>query len=331
LMGFHVLTGSKILNTLSDHSICTVAFSAIVAVMGMILSIPRTLSHVAYMSVLSAVVMFVAIVLGMAFAGAEDHPIVGYVGKYPTAGPVAISAFAADGTTFVDGLNAALNITFLWIGQILYPSFIAEMERPQDFPKALAALSVAELVLFSVPAVVGYRYLGQYAEAPMYASLEKGFKKGGFGPVIVPTVIIGVIYANPTAKFIYQRIMGGSRHAHSNSVIGWGVWIGVIAFIWALAFIFGEVIPSFGDFLSLLSAAFDSFFGAIFWAACWFSLNKGRYFAGLSQQLQFGFNVVIFAIGLFMLGPGLYTSIEAISLDYSGKINPAFNCADNSL
>lgn len=57
LMGFHVLTGSKILNTLSDHSICTVAFSAIVAIMGMILSIPRTLSHVAYMSVLSAIVM----------------------------------------------------------------------------------------------------------------------------------------------------------------------------------------------------------------------------------------------------------------------------------
>lgn len=68
----------------------------------------------------------------------------------------------------------------------------------------------------------------------------------------------------------YQRIMGNSRHAHSNSVIGWGVWIAVMIFIWALAFvrraaavepwlmrtqIFGEVIPSFGDFLSLLSAA----------------------------------------------------------------------------
>ena len=51
------------------------------------------------MSVLSAIVMFVAIVLGLGFAGAEDHPIVGYVGKYPTAGPVAITAFAADGTT----------------------------------------------------------------------------------------------------------------------------------------------------------------------------------------------------------------------------------------
>ena len=35
----------------------------------------------------------------------------------------------------------------------------------------------------------------------------------------------------------YQRIMGNSRHAHSNSVIGWGVWIAVIVFIWALAFV----------------------------------------------------------------------------------------------
>lgn len=47
----------------------------------------------------------------MAFAGAEDHPIVGYVGKWPTAGPVAVQAFASSDTTFVDGLNAALNIS----------------------------------------------------------------------------------------------------------------------------------------------------------------------------------------------------------------------------
>ena len=33
-----------------------------------------------------------------------------------------------------------------------------------------------------------------------------------------------------------------------------------------LAFIFGEVIPSMGDFLSLLGSMFDSFFGFIFFA-----------------------------------------------------------------
>jgi hypothetical protein len=30
LIGFHVLTGAKVLNTLSDHSLCTVVFSVIV-------------------------------------------------------------------------------------------------------------------------------------------------------------------------------------------------------------------------------------------------------------------------------------------------------------
>ena len=86
-----------------------------------------------------------------------------------------------------------------------------------------------------------------------------------------------------SAKYVYGRLMRGSRHQHSNTVVGWGVWISVVAAIWAIAFVFGSVIPSMGDFLSLLGAAFDvsalipmalscsnidiqSFFGFIYWA-----------------------------------------------------------------
>ena len=39
LIGFHVLTGAKVLNTLSDHSLCTVDFSALAMMMGIILSL----------------------------------------------------------------------------------------------------------------------------------------------------------------------------------------------------------------------------------------------------------------------------------------------------
>jgi hypothetical protein len=53
LIGFHALTGAKVLNTLSDHSVCTVGFSAIVMVMGIVCSIPRTLKHVSLMSIFS--------------------------------------------------------------------------------------------------------------------------------------------------------------------------------------------------------------------------------------------------------------------------------------
>jgi hypothetical protein len=53
LIGFHVLTGAKVLNTLSDHSQCTVVFSVIATLMGIVMSMPRTLKHVSFMSMFS--------------------------------------------------------------------------------------------------------------------------------------------------------------------------------------------------------------------------------------------------------------------------------------
>lgn len=212
--------------------------------MGIVFSLPRTLKHVSVMSIFSAVFMGIAIILSLVYSGIEAHPGKGYgpKGKYPGLGPVKTHAgFPDPDLTFVNGLNAVLNITFLWIGQILYPSFIAEMRRPQDFPKALAALTALEMILFLVVSVVGYHYLGQYAQAPLVGSfLEPWQRKSAFAFVIVPTVIIGAIYSNVTSKFIYRRILGNSRHAHSNTATGWGVWVAIIIVVWALGFVFGK-------------------------------------------------------------------------------------------
>lgn len=110
---------------------------------------------------------------------------------------------------------------------------------------------------------------------------------------LVPTIIIGALYANVAGKYIFRRVMGGSRHAHSHSVVGWGSWIGIIVILWVLAWVLGETIPSMGDFLSIMSAAFDSFFGYIFWAGAWFELNRGRYFSSARQTALFFINVVM--------------------------------------
>lgn len=119
------------------------------------------------------------------------------------------------------------------------------MEKPEDFPKSLAALAILSFFLFIIPPSIGYRYLGQYSTAPAFGSLGiLKQEKAVAAFVLVPTLIIGTIYANVSAKFIFGRIMGKSRHAYSNTVIGWGVWIGVMTFVWATAFVFGEVIPS---------------------------------------------------------------------------------------
>ncbi len=205
------------------------------------------------------------------------------------------------------------------------------MERPQDFPKSLAVLTGLSGFLFIVPPAIGFRYLGQYATAPAFGSLgTETYKKGSFAFVIVPTLVIGVIYANVSAKFIYNRIMGKSRHGHSNTVIGWGAWIAVMIVIYVIAFIFAEVIPSMGDFLSLLGAVFDSFFGFIFFAVAYYHLYKGEWFKGTMRSIMSVFHIFVMFAGLFLLGPGLYAAVSQIMVDYSAAY-AAFSCADLSI
>lgn len=100
LIGFHVLTGAKILNTLSDHSMCTVIFAVITTIMGIIMSTPRTLKHVSFMSMFSAAAMGIAILLFLVFAGIEPNPGYGYNGTFPEAGPVKTYAFPLSGITW---------------------------------------------------------------------------------------------------------------------------------------------------------------------------------------------------------------------------------------
>lgn len=98
--------------------------------------------------------------------------------------------------------------------------------------------------------------------------------------------------------------------------------------IWAVAFIFSEVVPSMGDFLSLLGAAFDSFFGFIFFAVAYWQLFRGRLFTGLGRTVMTLIHFVVLLSGLFLLGPGLYAAVEAIIADYTAGVSPAFSCAN---
>ena len=79
-VGFHVFTASKIFNTLSDSALCTVAFNVIAAVIGIIVSFPRTLSHVSILSVISAIAMGISILLFLVYSGIESAPLAGYGG-----------------------------------------------------------------------------------------------------------------------------------------------------------------------------------------------------------------------------------------------------------
>ena len=81
IQGFHCLVGAKYLNTITNHTltsggVCTVGFSAIVAVISWVCSLPRTFDTLAKIATLSAITTFISVMLATIFAAIEDLSLI---------------------------------------------------------------------------------------------------------------------------------------------------------------------------------------------------------------------------------------------------------------
>ncbi|KAF9267084.1 hypothetical protein L218DRAFT_856240 [Marasmius fiardii PR-910] len=329
IQGLHVLVGSKLLNTLTNSSQCSVVFAVVSTLICLLCSLPRTFSQLAHLGTFSAVTMGIAVLLSIIFAGIQGHPF-GYIeGDEPI-----VTAFPVAGTTFVSGMSAFLNIMYTFCGQICLPSFIAEMENPKDFPKALWAVTIAEIVVFSLCGALMYHFVGsQYMTSPAFGSLQPLYKKIAFSFAIPTLVFLGSLYSVVTARFIFVRIFENSRHRHSNTVVGWFSWIGILSVLWAVAFVIAEVIPFFSDILSLASSLFDCWFGYIFWAMAYLQMNPGNQkWDGTGKKIETLLNYFFIVFGLYVLFGGTYTSVQSIIDSYhTNNLHEVFTCASNAL
>lgn len=342
IQGLHVLTGAKYLNTMTNGGLCTISFSVIMAVISWVCSLPRTFDTLSKIATFSAFFTFISVLLAAIFAGIEDHPYGYNTGGKTGAlvGEPTVLVVPAKGTTFVSGMNAFLNISYTFIGQITIPSFIAEMKNPKDFPKALWAVTICEIIVFGLCGSVVYAYTGtQYNTAPAFGSLgNEVYKKVSFSFMIPTLIFLGVLYASVSARFVFFRIFEGTRHKGSHTVIGWASWAGILAILWIVAFIVAEVIPFFSDLLSLMSSLFDSFFGFIFWGTAYIRMRQADYGPGWISRRGirglsgFLLNVVIILIGLYMLSAGTYATVQSIIDNYrDNQFGSAFTCVSNGL
>ncbi|KAI1168011.1 amino acid transporter [Nemania serpens] len=352
IQALHVLIGAKYVNTLiggeTTAIACqTVTIGLITAIISWIASLPRTFRVLSHLGTGSAIFTFISVILAVIFAGIEGHPA-GYTlvpatdpltGNALPSGEPIVTVIPLAATTFVSGLNAFLNISYTFIGQITLPSFIAEMKEPRDFPKALWACTILEIIVFSIVGGAVYAYTGnQYMTSPAFGSLQPIYKKIAFSFMIPTIIFLGVLYASVSARFVFLRIFHNSRHKSENTVVGWVTWAAILLATWILAFIIANSIPFFSSLLSLLSSLFDSFFGFIFWGVAYFrmrkadgavSLFKDRTLRGWTEGVL---NILIILAGVFILTVGTYATIQGIIDEYAaGTVGRPFTCKSNGI
>ncbi|KAL5361719.1 transmembrane amino acid transporter protein-domain-containing protein [Aspergillus floccosus] len=312
IMASHLLTFTIAMNTITGHGTCSIVFGVVGMILSFILSLPRTLVKMSWLSMVSFLSILTAVIITMVGVGIL-HP-----GK---------EVEAVVKTDFVSGFTAVTNIVFAFCGHAAFFGLAAELKNPRDFPKALLLLQGTDISLYLIAAVVIYRYGGADVASPALGSASPIVSKVAYG-IALPTIIIaGVINGHIAFKYVYIRIFRGTDRMHKRDWVAISSWVGIALALWILAWIIAEAIPVFSNLLSLITALFASWFTYGLSAIFWLYMNKGLWFSSPRKIFLTVLNLVILGIGVTLCGLGLYVSGKAL---HDNPSSASFSCANNA-
>ncbi|OOQ83810.1 neutral amino acid permease [Penicillium brasilianum] len=310
VMGSHILTFRVMMNTITDNGTCSIVFSLVGMLISLVLSAPRTMRGMTWISFASFLSIFSAVMITMIAVGVEEHP--GRVIE------------ATVETNLYTAFQAVSNIVFAYCAHVAFFGLIAEMETPKDFKKSLFMLQGFEICLYLTAAVVIYYYVGTAVESPALISAGPIMKKVAFG-IAIPTIVgAGVVNGHIGLKYIYFRLTAKSDLMHQNNWKSVGLWLGLGVSCWVVAWIIAEAIPVFSDLNSLISALFASWFSYGLSGVYWLHLNAGQWFASPRKIALTILNMAIVLFGLALCVLGLYASGTAIHDDTGSA---SFSCS----
>ncbi|KAK5129618.1 hypothetical protein LTR08_003017 [Meristemomyces frigidus] len=323
IMGAHIVIFGVMMNTLTEHGLCTVIFMALGALVSFFVSMPRTFKDTSWVSMGSCVSIATATIIAMVAIGIKGPG----VGNSFAVTPAAL-------TSFSDGAMAASNIILAYNGQIGFPAIISEMKEPRDFPKALAMLQIVTITFYVVVAIVIYNFAGQDVASPALGSAPPLIRKIAFG-IATPTIVVaGVISALVAAKQIYKDVWSKQPHViKERSPRAYVSWYAILIALYIAAWLIAEVIPVFTQLLGVMGALLGTWFALGFCSMFWLWMNwqgslAKSYGLGWKKASLACLNLTIVAISTVLCVVGMYGSIKSIATN--GSSSKPFSCADNS-
>jgi amino acid permease len=134
------------MNALTNRGACTIVWMLVGLVLSFLGTLPRTLKHLSYYSVVSFLSIIGAVMATMIGVSITKPGMVD--------GVLSPRLWPRENLSFHDGFNAVSSMVFAYAGHVAFFTFIAELRDPRDFPRALAFLQVSDISMYIITAVV---------------------------------------------------------------------------------------------------------------------------------------------------------------------------------
>jgi amino acid permease len=299
IMGSHILTFSIMMNAITEHVICTIAFMFIGTLLSFLLTIPRTLKNLSWWSITSCISIVGAITITMVGVSISK-PGMGNIELWPD-----------PDVPFYQAFLAVANIVVAFAGHVAFFTFISELRKPEEFPKALYLLQAIDTSLYITTAIVIYYYAGEEVRSPALDSAGPVVRKVAYG-IAMPTILVaGVVNGHVAVKYLYVRMfrdrgVGADGQPRQNPMYqktlkARGIWVAINGLLWVMAWLIAEGVPVFNDLLGLTSSLFASWFTFGLSGLFWFSMNRGVCFRGWKKSFGALVAAFCFLMGLLLV------------------------------
>ncbi|GAA6006819.1 hypothetical protein JCM10207_009106 [Rhodosporidiobolus poonsookiae] len=322
--GAGILGVATCFNALTKNASCTAVWGLVGAVLVFLVSSIRTLDRISWLGWVGLVGIMASVITLAIAVGVQDRP-----SAAPQVGPWDPQVILFGKPTFLEAMSSIATILFAFSGIPNFLSILAEMRRPEDFTKSLALSQTFVMSAYLVIGCVVYHYCGIYVASPALGSAGPVLLRVCYG-IALPGLVVGAtLSSHLTTKYMFLRFLGKSRHVNSNSLASWSIWLCFVFVNVAISYVVAEVIPIFGDLVSLIGALFATVMclSGMGFMYLWENrdrLRRDRSFAFLCGVLM---SVFMLAAGTLLQVAGTVAAIKSIvSSVNSGAASKPFAC-----
>ncbi|KAJ5335151.1 amino acid transporter [Penicillium brevicompactum] len=316
------------LNAMSSHGACTAIFVAIAAVIGLTLGSIQTLAKISWLAWVGLVGILTAIFMVTIAVGLQERP-----SAAPQEGVWVPDYKIVGDPSFTKAITAVSTLVMAYAGTPGFFPIVSEMRDPTKYTRALFVCQTIVTVTYLVVGCVVYIYCGSYVASPALGSAGPLVKKISYGFALPGLIVTTLLVIHLPAKYIFLRILQGSRHLTTNTMTHWVTWLSCTVAITVIAYVIASSIPVFNDLVSLVGALLGTLMSFQPMGCMWLYDNwsRGKSEKSVKWILMVCFSGFVVLSGTFLMVAGTYGSVVSIMESYAASGgSAAWSCADNS-